>query len=134
MEQATLGAMLIDRTAIEKAAEILRPEDFYRDAHRVVFESILGLVERDEPVDQLTDALPTAANAEYYARIVEEKSILRRLIDASNQIQALAHGEYENISEVVDSAERAVFGVAQRRMGAYFHSMQQIVDDVWAQI
>ena len=91
MEQATLGAMLIDRGAIEKAAEILRPNDFYRDAHRVIFEAILSLTHRDEPVDlltvkeqlqtqekldviggavyllQLTDAVSAVANVEHYA-------------------------------------------------------------------
>src|SRR5438034_786400 len=95
MEQATLGAMILERAAIEKAAEILKPDDFYRDAHRIVFEAILSLIGRDEPVDlltlqeqlrhqnhleqtggapylyQLTDALPTAANVEHYAKIVE---------------------------------------------------------------
>src|ERR1051326_3350228 len=154
MEQATLGAMLLDRTAIEKAAEILRAEDFYRPAHRTIFEAILSLVARDEAVDlltlaeqlklqgrlediggspylyQLTDALATAANAEHYARVVEEKSILRRLIDASNQIQSLAHGEYDDINTVVDSAERSVFGVSQRRLGAYFTSIKKLTQDV----
>ncbi len=158
MEQATLGAMLIERAAIEKAAEILRPEDFYRDAHRIIFEAILTLVERDEPVDlltvqeqlrlqedlegvggvpylfQLTEALPTAANVEHYAKIVEEKAILRRLIDASSQIQTLAHSEYEDIGEVVDKAEQAVFGVAQRRIGAFFTPMRPLVASVFEHI
>jgi replicative DNA helicase len=158
MEQAVLGAMLIERAAIEKAAQILRPEDFYRDAHRVVFEAILTLVERDEPVDlltvqaqlreqnqldnvgggpylvQLMDSVPAAANAEYYATKVEEKAILRRLIDASAQIQALAHSEYEDIGEVVDKAERAVFGVGHRRMGAFFTAMRPLVAQVFEQI
>src|ERR1051325_1554497 len=158
MEQATLGAMLIERAAIEKAAEILRPDDFYRDAHRMIFEAILTLVGKDEPVDlltvqeqlrlqdqlesiggapylfQLTDAVPTAANAEYYARIVEEKAILRRLIEASGQIQAMAHSEYDSIAEVVDQAERAVFSVSQKRLGAYFVHMRPLIDTVWEQI
>jgi replicative DNA helicase len=157
-EQAVLGSMLIERAAIEKAAEILRPEDFYRDAHRVIFEAILSLVDRDEPVDlltvreqlqlqdvleniggatyllQLTNAVPSAANVEYYSQIVEERAILRRLIDASNQISALAHGEYEDIGDVVDRAERAVFGVAQRRMGSYFTAMRPLVTTVFEQI
>lgn len=155
MEQATLGAMLIERAAIERAAEILKSEDFYRDAHRVLFDTMLGLTLRDEPVDlltvqdqlrlqeslegvggmpylvQLTESVPTAANVEYYARIVEEKALLRRLIDAGAQIQALAHGEYESISEVVDAAERAVFDVGQRRLGAYFTPIKAIVYDVY---
>src|ERR1051326_1902346 len=144
MEQATLGSMLLDRTAIERAAEILRPEDFYREAHRIIFEAVLTLGARDEPVDLLTvqeqlrlqsvlesvggvaylmnlqNSVVTPSNVEYYAKTVEEKAILRRLIDASVQIQGLAHSEYEDIGEVVDQAERAVFGVAQRRIGAYF--------------
>src|SRR5207249_3981755 len=122
------------------AAEILRPEDFYRDAHRTIFETIVTLVERDEPVDlltvreqlrlqevleniggapylhQLTDAVATAANVEYYAKIVEEKAILRRLIEASGEIQALVHSEYDSIAEVVDTAEKTVFSVSQRRL------------------
>jgi replicative DNA helicase len=158
MEQATLGAMLIERAAVEKAGEILKPEDFYRDAHRIIFEAILTLYERDEPVDiltvqeqlksqgdleavggtpyiiQLTEAVPTPASVEYYARIVEEKAILRRLIDASNQIRAMAHGEYSDVADVVDAAEKAIFAVAQRRMGAYFTPMQPLVASVFEQL
>lgn len=157
-EQAVLGSMLIERAAVEKAAEILRAEDFYRDAHRVIFEAILALVGRDEPVDlltvksqlelqevlenvggatyllQLTNAVPSAANVEYYSKLVEERAILRRLIDASNQIQSLAHKEYDDIGDVVDAAERAVFGVAQRRMGSYFTAMRPLVASVFEQI
>jgi len=154
-EQATLGAMLISPAAIEKAAEILRTEDFYRDAHRTIFDAILALVERDEAVDlltlqdqlrqrnaldavggmpylvQLTEAVPTAANVEYYARLVEERAILRRLLDAAGQIQQLAHSDYEQINDVVDRAERLVFAVGQRRMGAYFTPMKPIIDSVF---
>ncbi len=97
IEQAILGAMMIERSAIEKAQSILNAEDFYRHAHRVIYEAIIALNLRDEPVDlltlqeqlrltnqmeeaggasyllQLMDAVPSAANAEYYARAVEEK-------------------------------------------------------------
>jgi replicative DNA helicase len=158
MEQAVLGAMLIERAAIETAGEILRPEDFYRDAHRRIFENILALNRKDEPVDlltvrnqldltgelegvggfpylvQLTDALPTATNAEAYARVVEEKSILRKLLAASSEVEGLAYTEYDDIGDVVDRAERAVFGVAQRRIGAYFTPMRPLVDAVFEQI
>jgi replicative DNA helicase len=158
MEQAVLGAMLIERSAVEKAAEILRSDDFYRDAHRVIFEAILALTQRDEPTDllfvqeelqrggvlesvggtpylmQLTDAVPAAANAEYYAKIVEEKAILRRLLGAAAEIQGLAHSEYDDIGDVVDRAEKAVFGVAQRRMSSYFTAMRPLVATVFEQI
>jgi replicative DNA helicase len=158
MEQATLGSMLLDRTAIEKAAEILKAEDFYREAHRIIFEAILALVAKDEPVDLLTvqeqlrhqemlesvggtpyiytlmDSVVTPSNVEHYAKMVEEKAILRRLIEASSTINALAHSEYEDIGEVVDGAERAVFGVAQRRIGAYFTPMRPLISSVFEQI
>lgn len=152
-EQAVLGSMLIERPALEKAAEILHPEDFYRDAHRVIFEAMLALAERDEPVDLITlpnelrmrglleavggfvylqnlmDAPSTAANIEPYARVVEEKALLRRLLDAGTQIQGLAYSEYESIDEVVDRAERMVFDVGQRRLGQYFHHIKPLLHD-----
>ncbi len=151
-EQAVLGSMLIERPAVEKAAEILKPEDFYRDAHRYIFEAMLTLAERDEPIDLITlpdelknkgvyevvgerpyllnlmEAPATAANVEYYARLVEEKSILRRLLDAGTQIQGLAHSEYDTIDDVVDKAERIVFSVGQRRMGQFFHHLRPLLD------
>jgi replicative DNA helicase len=151
-EQAVLGSMLIERPAVEKAAEILKPEDFYRDAHRYIFEAMLALAERDEPVDLITleaelqlkghygnvgeraylvnlmEAPATAANVEHYARLVEEKSILRRLLDAGTQIQGLAHSEYEAIDDVVDRAERIIFDVGQRRMGQFFHHLRPLLD------
>ncbi|MHB9038558.1 MAG: DnaB-like helicase N-terminal domain-containing protein, partial [Armatimonadota bacterium] len=109
-EQSTLGSMMIERSALEKALEILRAEDFYRPAHQEVFDALISLMERDEPADLITlqeelrkrgklddvggteylmalvDSVPTAANLEYYAHIVEKKSILRKLISAGTQI------------------------------------------------
>ncbi|HLK61257.1 MAG TPA: replicative DNA helicase [Chthonomonadaceae bacterium] len=152
-EQAVLGSMMIERPAVEKAAEILKPEDFYRDAHRFIFEAILALAERDEPVDLITlpdelksrnlfdtvggnmylmnlmDAPSTAANIEYYARLVEEKSILRRLLDVGTQIQGLAYSEFDAIDDVVDRAERLVFEVGQRRMGQFFYALRPLLDE-----
>ncbi|MCW3060890.1 MAG: replicative DNA helicase [Capsulimonas sp.] len=155
-EQSTLGAMLIERTAIEKAAEILDKEDFYRDAHQVIFDVITTLTERDEPVDLITvqeelknrdkldsiggmkyltslfETTPTAANVEYYAKIVEEKAILRRLIQAAFEIIGAARGEIENIEEVIDQAERAVFSVSQNRTTAYFAQLRTLLLSVYS--
>lgn len=152
-EQAVLGSMLIEKAAVERAAEILKPEDFYRDAHRHLFDAILSLAERDEPVDAITlsddlrskglyeavggqmyllilmEAPSTAANIEYYAKLVAEKSILRKLVDAGSQIQGLAHSEFESIDEVVDRAEQIVFGVGQRRMGQYFYKLEPLLHE-----
>lgn len=152
-EQAVLGSMLLERAAVERAAEILKAEDFYRDAHRTIFEAIVSLTDRDEPVDAITlsdelrsrdqfdavggqmyllilmEAPSTAANIEYYAKLVEEKSILRRLVDAGSQIQGLAHSEFTAIDDVVDRAEQIVFSVGQRRMGQYFFPIRPLLDE-----
>ena len=158
MEQALLGSMLVERPAIEKAVDAVQPDDFYRDAHRVIYEAITSLYSRDEPVDlltlqeqlrsvnsleriggapylvELTDAVPTAANVEHYARVVQEKALLRRLIDAASQVNGLAHSEYDTIDDVVDQAERAVFAVAQRRSTSYFTPMKDLVWSVFDQV
>ena len=152
-EQAVLGSMLIERPAVEKAAEILKPEDFYRDAHRYIFEAMLTLAERDEPVDPLTvgselnergkfeitggrgylmilmEAPATAANIEYYAKMVEERAILRRIMDAGTQIQGLAYAEFDEIGDVVDRAERLVMEIGQRRMGQFFYHLRPLLDE-----
>ncbi len=157
-EQSTLGSMMIDRTALEKGVDILRPEDFYREAHQIIFEALMSLAERDEAVDIITiqeelrgsgkletvggieyvmsiiDSVPTAANIEYYARIVEEKSILRRMIDSSMQIIGMSHGEVENIDDVMDKAERLIFQVSQRRIGAYFTPISVLSQEAFERI
>lgn len=154
-EQSTLGSMMVDRQAIEKAAEILSPEDFYRDAHQMIYDALWSLAERDEPVDLITlqeelrsrgkleavggteylmsliDSVPTAANVEFYARIVEEKSILRRLIAAAAEIAQMAHGEVEDIDTVTDKAEQMIFQVSQRRIGQDFAPLWPLLTDSW---
>jgi len=154
-EQSTLGAMLIERTAIEKACEIIDKDDFYRETHQTLFDVIRTLSERDQPVDLITvqeelknrdklesiggisyltslfETVPTAANVEYYAKIVQEKSILRRLITAALEIIGMARGEIDDINEVIDQAERAVFGVAQQRTSQYFTHIRPLLTQVW---
>ncbi|HEX5323200.1 MAG TPA: replicative DNA helicase, partial [Capsulimonadaceae bacterium] len=144
-EQSVLGAMFLEQAAIEKVAEMLSPEDFYREAHQTLFEAILAISGRSEPLDLITiqeelrrhekldlvggmgyltrllDAVPTAAHVEHYAKIVEEKAILRRLIDASLQVVGMARSpEVEAVDELIDKAERLIFNVSQRRMSQYF--------------
>jgi len=150
-EQSTLGAMLIERTAIERAMEVLHKEDFYRIAHQVLFEVIEAITARDEPVDLITvqaelknrdkleavggisylavlyDRVPTAVNVEYYAKIVEEKAILRRLISAAFEIIGTARGEIGNIREVIDQAEKAIFSIAEQRSNAAFTHLKDLL-------
>jgi len=143
-EQSTLGSMMIERGALEKGVDILHPEDFYREAHQLIFDALISLAERSEPVDIVTvqeelrgrgqldtvggteylmaliDSVPTSANLEYYARIVEEKAILRRLIDACAQMISWTHGQVEDVDALVDECERLIFQISQKRMGQYF--------------
>jgi replicative DNA helicase len=152
-EQATLGAAMMSRTAVERVLEMLERDDFYLEAHRRIFDVIGYLSERDEPSDTLTvpeelrrraqlDAIggqayinllagsvPTAAHVEYYARTVQEKSTLRRLIDASSEIIASAHEQEDEVDAIVDQAERAIFAVAQRRNTRGFVGIQPILLD-----
>lgn len=154
-EQSTLGSMMLERSALEKGMEILKGDDFYRPNHQEIYDALMSLAERDEPVDLITlqeelrkrgrledcggteylmalvESVPTAANIEYYAKIVERKSILRKLIAAGTEIIGLAQNEDEEIDAVTDRAEQLVFGVAQRRIGEYFRSITPLVNQTW---
>jgi replicative DNA helicase len=150
-EQSVLGSMLLDRDAIARVVEALRPEDFYRDAHRTVFIAMLELFERGEPVDLITltdklatagklediggaaylaalpNTVPTAANAEYYAGIVLEKAMLRALITAGTQIAALGYEGMDEVAALVDQAEKLVYGIAARRNMQDFQTIKEIL-------
>jgi replicative DNA helicase len=154
-EQSALGSMLLDKTAAERVLEVLMPEDFYREAHQRIFTAMWDLAEQGEPVDIVTaseelrrrnlldsvggitylttllDSVPTAANAEYYAHIVEEKAILRRLIEASHEIAAMAYDPLEDIDVTVNGAENAIFKVAQRRVGKNFYPLRDLMVESW---
>jgi replicative DNA helicase len=152
-EQATLGAALISRSAVERLLELLERDDFYLEAHRKIFDVIAYLSERDEPPDVLTvpeelrrrgqlesvggipyintlvESVPTAAHMEYYARTVGEKSTLRKLIEASNEIIGMAHEQADEVNDIVDKAERLIFAVAQRRVNQGFHHIRPVLLD-----
>ncbi|OGC04035.1 replicative DNA helicase [candidate division WOR-1 bacterium RIFOXYA12_FULL_43_27] len=153
-EQSVLGSMLIDKTAIVKGIEILKPDSFYRDAHSFIFEAILDLFERGEPVDLVTvsemlrkngridavggtvyvtdliNSVPTAANIEYYAKIVEEKAILRRLIEAGTFMVQEAFEEPENVELVLDRAEKTIFNIAMRKTREGFTKLDSVLKHV----
>ncbi len=140
-EQSTLGSMMIERSALNKGMEILRPEDFYRPAHQEIFDALLTLAERKEPCDLITmqeelrkrgkledcggteylmalvDTVPTAANVEHYARIVEQKAILRGYIAAGTAICGMAQYDEDeiDIDELSDRVENTVKSIGERR-------------------
>ena len=150
-EQAVLGAMLIKKEAIIAVQEILLPDDFYREAHRIVYEAMLELSGNDEAVDlvtlteqlrkseklekigglpfitQLANAVPTAANGTYHAKIVKEKAELRNLINAATEIAGAAYEDTDNVENIMDEAEKKILAVANRQNGGAFESMKSIV-------
>ncbi len=138
-EEAVIGSMLIEQSAVIMALEMLSPDDFYKENHRIIFKAMAEIANRMEPVDLVTvsDALraqgdleriggaaelarlanfvPTAANVEYYARIVSEKATLRRLIGTATQIAAAAYDSQYDVDEILDMAEESIFRVSRGR-------------------
>lgn len=150
-EQSVLGAMLLEREAIHKVGRFLKPEDFYLDGHRLIYEAILNLDEGGNPIDLITvtdelkqqgaleriggatyvaslaSMVPTAANVEYYAHIVEEKSLLRSMIRISTQIAEMSYEGTENPEKILDEAERLIFDLEGRRTTGTFSSIKEIL-------
>lgn len=157
-EQSVIGAMLIEREAISKVAEFLRPEDFYREAHRLIYTTILDLFNKNDAVDMVTvtenlrkgdklesvggisyitslaNSVPTAANVIYHARIVEEKSLLRLLINAATEIAGMGYEGSEDAAQIMDQAERKILEVSGRKMGRDFTPINTIVMDAFNKI
>ena len=151
-ERCVLGAVLINNHAFNQASEIIDSEDFYRDAHRRIFDRMVSLSERSLPIDLvtlkdelgragelddvggpayiagLTDGVPRSANIEHYARIVKERSTLRRLIQATSDVLARAHDAEEDADLLLDEAERSIFAIADDRMRTGFVKVGDLVD------
>lgn len=129
-EQAVLGAIFLDQDALTSASELLMPESFYRTAHQKIFEVMLKLSDKGEPIDlvtataaladqglleevggvsylaELAEAVPTAANVEYYARIIAEKSLLRRLIRTATHIVSDGYEREDDVEGLLNEAEK----------------------------
>ncbi|MDP1570691.1 MAG: replicative DNA helicase [Vicinamibacterales bacterium] len=157
-ERSVLGAILIDNGMFDTAIEVVRPEAFFRDAHRRLFEKMVALAERREPIDLLTlteelarsgeleevggpayisslvDGVPRATNVEYYAKIVKEKATLRNLIFSANKILSNAYEADQEADLILDEAESAIFSVAEDRVKAGFVPMRDLVRDSFPKI
>jgi replicative DNA helicase len=162
-EQCVLGGMLLSKDAIADVVEILRPTDFYRPAHTTVFETVLDLYGRGQPADAITVAaaladagtlgrvggasylhtviasVPTAANASYYARIVAERAVLRRLVEAGTRIVQLGYGAASggrDVDDTVDLAQQAIYDVTEKRVSEDFavlaEMLQPTLDEIEA--
>ncbi len=157
-ERSVLGAILIENHAINRAQEILREDDFYREPHRKIFKVMAGLSEKATAIDPVTlkdelnrsgdleavggpayiaslvDGVPRSANVEYYARIVKEKAILRGLIEAGSQIITTAYEASQEVEAILDASERLVFRIAQDQLRGGFVPMKTLADENWQKV
>ncbi|GAA1196737.1 replicative DNA helicase [Prauserella alba] len=163
-EQSVLGGMLLSKDAIADVVEVLRPGDFYRPAHQAVYDCVLDLYGRGEPADPITVSaelerrselsrvggapylhtliatVPTAANAGYYAQIVAEKAVLRRLVEAGTRIVQYGYGadnsggDGNDINEVVDRAQAAIYEVTERRTSEDYVALEELLQPTMDEI
>ncbi len=157
-EQSVLGAMILDKEAINEAIEIIRPDDFYKEANAEIYEAIITLFNKNEPVDLITlseelkrrgtleniggvtylanlsSGVATTANTKYYCKIVEEKSILRKLIKSSNEIMGKAYEDSEDVNVIIEKAEKEIFDITQGTQREGFSPISEVLLDSFAKI
>ncbi|MDQ1911158.1 replicative DNA helicase [Paenibacillus sp. GD4] len=157
-EQAVLGAILLDGDALVTAMERINSDDFYRGAHQLIYEAMIEIAEANEPVDlvtltarlqdkkqleevggikylsELANAVPTAANVDYYAQIVEEKSLLRRLIRTATQIVSNGYASEDEVGMLLSDAEHRIMEISQRRSGSGFIAIRDVLMEVFDKV
>lgn len=157
-EQAVIGSMLTDKEAVIAAVETLKQEDFYREDNKVIYEAILNLYNRAEPIDiitlkselasmgkleavggleylaELPERVPTTANVDKYIKIVEEKSTLRSLIRTANELIKLGYDPTQEVDDIMDSAEKRIFDVMQKKNQKGYTPIKDILVDSIAQL
>ncbi|CAM3648935.1 replicative DNA helicase [Marinicrinis lubricantis] len=157
-EQAVLGAILLDSDALITVMERLQSEDFYKTSHQFIFEAMVQLGEEQEPVDlvtitsrlqdlqqleevggvsyltQLANAVPTAANVDHYASIVEEKSLMRRLIRTATHIVTEGYASADDVSSLLSDAEQRIMEISNRRSSSGFISIRDVVMEVFDKV
>lgn len=157
-EQSLLGGILVDQEALMKVADLVHSEDFYKDSHRIIFETIIELAERHQPIDiltmgnrleeknllkqiggrtalvELTNAVTTAAHIQHYAEIITKKALLRRLLRAAAEISELGYDEEQDADIVIDSAEQKLFNVSSNVHKASFVPLKQVLTNAFDRI
>lgn len=151
-EQSVLGGMLLSKDAIADVVEVLKGADFYRPAHETIYNAILDLYARGEPADPITtaaeltkrgeiariggtpylhtlvNAVPTAANAEYYAEIVHERAVLRRLVEAGTRITQMGYAADGDVDEIVNNAQAEIYAVTEQRTSEDYLPLGDIME------
>ena len=157
-EQSILGSILLDKDAIITVTETIQPEDFYKEAHKIIYECMLKLNSKNEPIDLITlteelkkqDSLeniggisyitslstivPTTTNVKYYADIVKEKSVLRKLIKVSNVILNSGYDNSVKVEEILEQAEKKIFDISQEKSSEDFKSINSVLMDTYDMI
>ncbi len=157
-EQSFLGSLLLDKDAMIKVADTLQPDDFYLDKHRRIFESMLDLYRRNEPIDllslgnrlqdkneleaiggraeliSLANAVPTASHVVHYGEIVQKKATLRRLLQAAGEITSLGYEQAEDVENLLDQAEQRLFNVSQKFLKRTFSPIRDVLADAFDRI
>jgi len=152
-ERTVLGAVLVDNQAFNSAAELLHRDDFYREAHRRIFEAMAALAEKSQPIDTITladelqraqslesvggaaylaslvDGLPRITNVEQWSRIIKEKAVLRNLIHAGSRIVQSCYEGEDEAAAILDRAEQSIFQIAERRLRQGFQPIREIVKE-----
>ncbi|MFR1812085.1 MAG: replicative DNA helicase [Terrisporobacter sp.] len=157
-EQSILGSIILDKEAIITVAETIQPIDFYKEAHKIIYESMLKLNSNNEPIDLITlieelrkeghldsiggisyltslsTIVPTTSNVKYYANIVKEKSVMRQLIKASNEIINLGYDASTDVQEILDKAEKNIFDISQEKSGDDIQPINVVLQDTFEMI
>ena len=157
-EQATLGSLLIDRDGLIKIADTLAAEDFYSDKHRLIYDAMLTLYQRHEPIDiislsnvlqergqleslggraylvSLSNTVPSAANIIQYANIIQKKATVRRLLTAAGNMIELGYDDGQDVTAMLDKAEQSLFGVTQRYLRQNFINIRDVLDEAFERI
>ena len=157
-EMSLLGALLLDKDAMIKIADIVHSEDFYKDSHRIIFDAMLELYARHDPIDllslgnkleekkkleeiggrtylaTLTNTVPTSSHVLHYAQIVQKKASLRRLINVSAEISQLGYTEAEDVERLLDSAEQKLFSVSQKYLRQVFVPIKNVLEEAFERI
>jgi len=157
-EQSVLGAMLLERDAVYVALEILKPEDFYKEAHREIFDAMVTLFGKEEPVDlltlteemraretleavggipylsSLTSNVPVTVHVEYYAKLVEEKAVVRRLIQSSREIMQLGYRPEVEVQELIEQAQKNIYDITQSQYRQGFTNIKDLLNTTFDEI
>ncbi|NQV00621.1 MAG: replicative DNA helicase [Parcubacteria group bacterium] len=157
-EQSVLGSLMLDKEGIFKVADILKSDDFYRGSHGNIYQAILELYEKNEPIDllsltnrlkekkqlkdiggatylsNLVNSVPTAAHIAHYAKIIKSKKVLRDLINASHEIEQISYKEDEDVEGLVDTAEQKIFSISQKSISQKFIPIKDTLEDAFERI